>query len=376
MWRFLFILLFASPAAAQQNSISIAGPETLYLSHKEMNCGRTERGSGRDGADIPVTAFRRKDGSVVVLAGNQNNYYLEGPSVDKARRTSCKNLVKPVNDPDPQAFNARRWLFAIHAKSYDFVLGFVHNEYHGNDHFAQGCEKSSQRNFECWYGSTTLVISRDGGFTFKTPPYPDNVLAALPFRFEVGRKRAGANTPKVVGNPHDGMIYVMVNYFDRNRNIRGSQCLLRGSGKKFNDWRAWDGAGFNLDMESPYAIQPSGADCAAVLPFIVHSLKYVPNIGKFIAIGTRDRRVLYAFSADLINWSKETTLMEFEPHQTWKPGMPAARAYFSLLDPESRSNNFDTLENSPQLYFVQFGTDDARRFLHKTDIYRVPIQIQ
>ncbi len=68
--------------------------------------------------------------------------------------------------------------------------------------------------------------------------------------------------------------------------------------------------------------------------------------------------------------------MEYEQHQRWLPGKPAARAYFSLLDATSASINFDTLEGSPYLYFVQFGTADQRTFRCQRDVYRVPIRVQ
>jgi hypothetical protein len=375
MWGFILLFFFlAFPAFGQSPSISLAGPEELFLSQDDMTCGATPSGSRGDRADVPLNAFRRKDGSVIVLSGNQNNYYLEGPSFDQARRTSCANLVRPVNDPDPAKFTARRWLFAIHAKSYDFVLGFAHHEYHGDDFFSKDCQRSSKRNFECWYGATTLVVSRDGGHSFETPSAPDNVLASLPFKFATGRKRAGATAPKVVGNPHDGMTYVMINYLDRNRDIRAGQCLLRGSAREFNDWRAWDGRAFAMDMESPYVVERSG-DCAAVLPYVVSSVKYVPAIKQFVAIGLRRSNLVYSFSKDLLRWSPAQTLMEVTRVQEVRRGGTSprtpARAYFSLLDPTSSSINFDTLEGKPYLFFVQFRNEIRYR-----DIYRVPITIK
>jgi hypothetical protein len=265
---------------------------------------------------------------------------------------------------------ARQWFVSIHAVDYDHVFGFIHNEYHGNDFFGEGCVKSSQRNFECWYASATLVISHDGGFTFQAPSPPDNVLTSPPFKFEVGKKSIAASSPKVVGNPKDGMTYVMINYFDRNRDISAYQCLLRGSGKKLDDWRAWDGKDFNLDMRSPYAVA-RGPDCVGVLPYVAQSLKYVPAIKKFVVVGFRGPHLVYAFSDDLIKWSPPTTLMEVTRKQRRKPGDPLARDYFSLLDPGSSSINFDTLESKPYLYFVQYTEDRRRR-----DIYRVPVVIK
>lgn len=371
MWRYLLAYAaLVNAALAQEHSITLSGPPELFLSHAQMNCGPTARGSGLDVTDIPVTAFRRKDGSVVVLSGNQNNYYLVGPSVDQAKRRSCDNLVKPVNRSDPQSFAARRWLFTIHAKNYDFVIGFVHNEYHGSDFFHDQCQRSSLRNFECWYSATGLVVSRDGGFTFDTPAPPDNILAAPPSRFELGKKRIGTGTPKVVANPADGMTYVMINFLDRNRDIRAFQCLLRGSSKDLNDWRAWDGNGFNMDMESPYVRDRSG-DCRPVLPYVVQSLKYVPSIRKFVSLGHNRAQLVYAFSNDLIQWSTPTVLMDFVAKQRRRSGDPPARDYFSLLDPDSSSINFDTLETRPYLFFVQY-TDDRR----KRDVYRIPLTIR
>jgi hypothetical protein len=364
-----WLLLWNSGVAAQDHALSIAGPEELVLSHDRMTCNSEQPGSA-DRTDMPVTAFRRKDGSVVMLAGNQNNFYLEGPSVEAARRTSCANLLAPNNNPDPTKFTARRWLFAIYAKTYDLVFGLVHNEYHGNEFMRDGCVKTSQRNFECWYASTTLVVSKDGGHTFQDPPSPDNVLAAPPFKFATNKKRVGTDSPKIVGNPADGMTYVMVNFRDRNRGMNARQCLLRGSGKSLDDWRAWDGHGFNQDMRSPYVVE-RGADCVGVIPYAVSSLKYVTAIKKFVAIGLRGPRLTYAFSDDLIHWSKPQTLMTVTRKQVRQSGDPLPRDYFSLLDPGSTSVNFDTLEGKPYLYFVQYTEDRRYR-----DLYRVPLVIK
>jgi hypothetical protein len=374
---YALLALFVNSTAQAQTSddsskgrhlIAISGPEELVLSHTDMTCG--PNGGIGDRTDMAVSAFRRKDGSVVVLAGNQRNYFLEGSSVDTARRTSCANLVPEINDPDPSKFLARRWLVALHAVNYDTVLGFVHNEYHGGEFFPDRCIKTSQHNFECWYASVTLVRSRDGGFSFEVPAPPGNVLAAPPFKFEVGKKRVDASTPKVVGNPNDGFVYVMISYRDLNRDIRTYQCLLRGSGNKLDDWRAWDGHDFTIDMRSPYLVA-RGPDCAAVLPYNIHSVRYVPALKQFVALGVRGRRVVYTFSHDLIAWSRPQTLTEVTRKQTRRSGDPLARDYFSLLDPSSSSINFDTLEGRPYLYFVQYTEDRRRR-----DLYRVPLAIK
>lgn len=354
---------------ASEPTLEITGPEEIYLSHTTMTCDGVDKrqGSGRDVTDVPVSAFRRADGSVIVLAGNQNNWYLEGASVNDARRTSCNSLILPTNDSDPSHFNARRWVFGLFAKNDDLVLGFVHNEYHGDD-FHPECIVETQRDYQCWYGSTTLIESTDGGFTFTTPDVPENVIAALPRRFSVDSRRAGINTPKVVGG-RDNYVYILVNFLDRDRNITAGQCLLRGSGESLNDWRGWNGRDFVLNMESPYVISRS-EDCVKVIDYVVQSVKFVPSIQKYVAIGVMGPRVVYSFSEDMIKWSDPRTLMRVKTKQGSGQG-DQARSYFSLLDSTSGSRNFDTLEAEPYLYFVQYITGSLQR-----DVYRVPVALR
>lgn len=366
--------------------IEVMGPPELYLSADDMRCPGVDEdiGARSDISDIPINAFRRKDGTVIVFSGNQNNYYLVGKSVDSARRLNCDQLIHPVNDPEPSRYNARRWMFGAYGKDYNLIIGFVHNEYHGDDFSPGACQRSSQANFECWYASTTLVTSTDGGFTFKAPKSPDNVLASLPWQFEFGQRRAGLFSPKVVGNPKDGMVYVMVTYVDQNEKRPIGQCLLRGSGKQLTDWRGWDGSGFNLAMGSPYAQRNSNRQCASVLNFSVRSLKYVSSINQFIAIGNHGERILYSFSPDLIHWSQRQTLRGIDEDENTGGkemyvssqnskrvggGIPS-KTYFSIIDSESKSMNFDTVDGNPYLYYIQRHDHGVKR-----DVFRVPIRI-
>jgi hypothetical protein len=357
------LLALAGPVAAQ--TISVTGAPELVLSHTDMNCGRSANGSGRDVTDVPPSAFRHKDGSVVLISGNQNNHYAEGPSLDQVRRVSCGSLLKPLNDPDPAKFSARRWLFGVYAKDYENVFGFVHNEYHGDEFNQDGCEKTSARNFECWYAASVIVKSQNGGRSFG--PDTAGVIAAPPAKFATGRKRIGAGTPKIVGNPNDGFIYVLVNYLDRNRDKGAEQCVLRG--KSMDDWRAWDGSGFTIDMGSPYKVQ-RGPDCTPVIPFVVQSVKYIPALKQFVALGQRRGVLLYVFSADLIKWSEPKELMRFMQKQGRRNESESALDYFSLLDPTSASINFDTLEQRPYLYYVKYLGRGIQR-----DVMRVAVKI-
>lgn len=352
--------------------IEIAGKPVLYLSSEKMKCPSIDKriGSGIDVTDVPINAFRREDGSVVIISGNQNNYYIEGKSINQATRVSCSSLIEIANKEDPKKFQGRRWLFDTHKAKTGLILGFVHNEYHGDDFDIKNCKRSSQSNYECWYGSSTLVTSSDGGFSFTDPPSPYNVVATLQDKYRAGAKRAGLTSPKVIENPKDGYVYVMVDRVDRNRRMRASQCLLRGRGDKLDVWKGWNGEGFTLNLGSPYIKKQRPNDCKPVLDFIVQSVKYVKNLKIFLAIGYKDDNIIYSFSKNLISWTNPATLIgkQKSPNnfivKTWP-------TYFSVLDSASVDDNFDVIENSPYLYFVHTRTDRRKR-----DVYRVPLRIR
>jgi hypothetical protein len=200
------------------------------------------------------------------------------------------------------------------------------------------------------------------------------VIAALPYPFQAGLKRAGTSAPKALMNPRDGLLYVMVTFVDRNRGIGASQCLLRASPQNPMGWLAWDGGEFSQHIGSAYA--PRGSrDCVSVLSANVMSVKYLPRYKLFVAISTARARLEYRFSSDLVRWSKPQLLRTFQSFADYAGGPGDPLWYFSLLDPSSGSPSFDTLEGRPYLYFVRFHTDGQRLINRKRDIMRVAVTI-
>jgi hypothetical protein len=358
--------------------LTVAGPEEIVVAAETMAC-RGKRRPGIDVTDIPPTAYRRDDGTVVMIAGNRNNFHFEGPDLDRVRRASCTSLLEPVNDPDPGRFRSHEWLAALHSRDGRRVLGFVHHEYHGHEHGHPGCVFTNRQDYPCWYGSVTLVTSEDGGRTFSRPPPAENVLLSLPRPFREGAKRSGVVLPKVVGNPKDGKVYVFGTFVDRNRRGRGGQCLLRGSGESVGDWERWDGERFQRFDSNPYGC--SGActgrldPCVTVIPGNIFSVRYIPAHDRFVALGMSREGVVYRLSPDLVRWSEERSLWETTINANWRSGDPSPGWYFSLLDPTSSSRNFDTLEERPYLYFVRFRVANDRIVNARRDVVRVPLRI-
>lgn len=373
-----FLALLGGVRSEDVPRLAVAGPEETVVSAETMTC-RQRRRPGIDVTDIPPTAYRRDDGTVVMIAGNRGNFHFEGPDLDQVRRTSCASLLEPVNDADPSRFRAHEWLAALHSRDGRLVLGFVHHEYHGHEHGYPQCVFTNRRDYPCWYGSVTLVTSEDGGRTFSRPAPAANVLMSLPTPFKEGAKRSGVVLPKVVGNPEDGKVYVFGTFVDRNRRGRGGQCLVRGSGSSIADWERWDGKRFTRFDSNPYGCNGACtgrlADCATVIPGNIFSVRYIPAYKQFVAIGISRGEVVYRLSRDLVNWSGERSLWRTTTNANWRSGDPSPGWYFSLLDPTSSSRNFDTLEQRPYLYFVRFRVENDRIVNARRDVVRVPLQI-
>src|SRR5262245_49132625 len=100
----LFCLVGATAARAQDNlTLTIAGKEEMVAAAEPMTC-QPKHGRGIDVTDMPVSAFRRADGTVIMLAGNRFNWFFEGPDLDHVRRTSCHQILDSAENSDPSQY--------------------------------------------------------------------------------------------------------------------------------------------------------------------------------------------------------------------------------------------------------------------------------
>lgn len=376
------------PAAAQRAPVgadlgrvelSFAGPEEVVVPTDEMSCEKPTRGRrSLDVPDMPPAAFRRADGTVIMLAGNRQNFYLQGPDLDHVTRSSCHSLLPYAPKDDPAAYQDNEWLFALYSFDGSTVLGFVHNEYHGEEHGNPSCTFSNRENRTCWYASTTLVKSTDGGMDFERPASGDNVVASLPYKFTTAVRRAQVGAPKVVGDPKSGDLYIMTSFADRNRGISIGQCLIRAPNANKSTWRVWDGKSFDTPIANPYRAsegESQAADCSQVVKENLMSVKYARALDAYIGVAMRRDRIVYTLSKDLINWTPVKTLANVSTFASWKPGAAAPVWYVSMLDPTSKSRNFDTLETRPYLYYVRFRVDGNRLVNARRDVMRRALSI-
>jgi hypothetical protein len=138
----------------------------------------------------------------------------------------------------------------------------------------------------------------------------------------------------------------------------------------------------------PYEARVSAGDhvCKPVdrdaITNMTESLTYSTYFKKFLLVGSsgdyidsKRRKVqgfYYSLSDDLIHWSKRKLIREVELLWTYRCGDPDPVAFPSVLDPSSKSRNFETVGRHAYLYFTRLhykgciGTDDR-------DLVRVPI---
>jgi hypothetical protein len=283
-------------------------------------------------------------------------------------------------------FADKEWLASPYTLDGKSIAALVHEEYHGSD-FPGRCPSASLE--QCLYNAVTMVRSIDGGRTFThvaTPP--GHLVAALPYRYRPDAGPFGPFEPSNIVSK-DGYYYAL--FSTRNYRLQqGGACLMRTN--RLGDassWRAWDGDGFNVQFVDPYKGKVRAADhvCRPVSPEAIsdmtQSLTYNTYFGKFLLVAPaadyrpRKRRKVWGFyyslSDDLIHWDKRKLIKEAELLQSYSCGDPNPVLYPSVLDPQSKSRNFETTGRKPFLYFTRFHYSGCRETLDR-DLVRVPIK--
>jgi hypothetical protein len=128
-------------------------------------------------------------------------------------------------------------------------------------------------------------------------------------------------------------------------------------------------------MTDPYT-GPPPAMCTAVAPAIGQpTLTYNTYVGKYMMVGSALPGnsvcgAVYSLSADLIHWTA-TQLMRTVP-QCQPNGGSTLNVYFSIIDHNDASVNFENSGQTPFLYYTRFN--DGLSSLNR-DLVRVPMVI-
>jgi hypothetical protein len=235
----------------------------------------------------------------------------------------------------------------------------------------------------CTLISLTYAVSTDGGKSYSQPPDPQHILANLPYQYNPDAMRAIWQPSNIVKNPHDGYYYALIQRDEHGPAVGGDlqgTCAIRT--QTLDDprsWRAWDGSGFNMSFIDPYTdtnADPAAHTCQTVssnaIGALTYGLSYSTYFDKFIAVGVSGWPTpgfYYSLSDDLVHWTPKQLLMEAQQSFT-NGGRTPYYAYPTLIDPASTSHNFDTVGQSPYLYYSRFNQTDPLNI----DLLRVRLE--
>ncbi len=334
-------------------------------------------------ADIPdqaARAFRDFSGRVRLFASHTATRGWVGESLNSVQY-SCAVAFRSNFDPRPWQFDGAEWIGAPYTTDGRNVNALVHVEYHG-DGSPASCASLSVT--ECQYNAITLASSSDGGATFTQRPPPQHLVASAPYRYVPDAGPYGLFQPSNIVRK-GGHYYAMLQVERYGQQRRGT-CLMRTANLADpGSWRAWDGKGFGVRFVNPYQrrLDPAKHVCQPVsLPQIgvmSSSLTFNTYLDKFVLVGPSGRRprrggviwgIYFSVSEDLVHWNRERLIARTELPWTYKCGDRGPVTYPSLLDPNSRSRNFETTGRRPYMYFVRFNPHDCQLQLDRDLVRR------
>lgn len=334
-----------------------------------------------DSSDAPARAFRDAAGVVHLFASHFVARAMTGPDLNSLRH-SCDVVYRSPLDRNPADFEYKNWLFSFYTTDGKRVAALIHSEYDGIEILGMCATPDTPTN--CWWNTVTYAESSDGGYTFKVPSPPLNLVAALPYRYAIGNLSSayGFNSPSNIITM-GGFFYSLIGDWPYKLQQYGP-CLIRTT-NVFDpgSWRAWDGKDFTIRFADPYRqtiANPANHVCKPVYPGSTGSLVRETRSGVFITTqSVPDKRFngppgfYVEGSRDLIHWSKPTMVVRFSDLEAVDGPGKWIYEYESLLDPASTDRNFSTITEMPYLYFVRSDGDHPP---YSTVLFRIPITLR
>jgi hypothetical protein len=352
-------LIHRDEGASSLRAVKAIGREQTVFDWSKDACEQ------RDIPDAPARAYRDARGSVHLLAAHYVNREMKGRTLGSVKH-ECPVIMRSAYNPNPSKFEDKEWIAAPYTLDGKTIFALIHNEFQGYVHPGL-C--SSTLFLRCWYNAVTLARSDDLGATFHhARPAPNHLVAEVPYRYKPDAGHYGLFQPSNIV-AHDGYYYALT-YADPYRRQTSGTCVMRT--KHLEDpasWRAWNGDDYSVAFTDPYHAHIDAGDhlCEPVDPDAIarmsNSLTYNTYFKKFILLGEsadydarKHRNVsgfYYSVSDDLVNWTRRKLIRETELVSTYRCGDRDPVAYPSLLDPSSKSRNFETTGRRPFLYFTR-----------------------
>ena len=156
-----------------------------------------------------------------------------------------------------------------------------------------------------------------------------------------------------------------------------------------SSWRAWDGSGFTIHLNSPYPAPQNTEHCVFVskneIAAMSGSLAYNTYLGKYLLVGVSASNdpqnpacgTYYSLSDDLTTWTPRKLIWAHEtPNPPCMQGVDSAGSvtYPSIIDHNQLTDasdlNFEKSGNRPHLYYIV-----RRNAGNNRDLLRRPITI-
>lgn len=371
--RAVLLAVLAQPAAAADVRLVIDGPVETVYAWTSASCADDFI------PDSPARAFRRADGSVVLMAAHYTNAIFVGSTLD-AVAPRCATSSGGNEQAAPERFDDRFWVQALQPMPNGRVLALVSHEYMGKRHPGH-CERADQSGPQCWYSSILEATASEADFRFTLPALAQRVVAASPLKFDPAREaRSGFLTTTNIVASGEWLYMASWAEFPGTR----GNCLFRTRATSpTGPWLAWKNGTFAERFPSAYGDTPPSAGCdpigadrqLGILRSIVWLERHRVFVGVFsVANGTRRTPgTYYAFSDDLTRWSDARLLAPLRP---WYGTMDceAFYDYPSLIDPLSSSQTFATAGDAFDLYLTRFNWQSCQRGLNR-DLVRIRVRV-
>jgi hypothetical protein len=361
-----------------------AGPETTVFDHSTQACQQD------DIPDIAARAFKDSLGRTQLVVSHYNTRREIGTALDNVTH-DCNVVLWSDVDSDPSHYNDAEWLHTMYSLDGQTVYGLIHHEYQGWN-FNETCANliGTPDINKCWYNSITFATSTDSGNNYTQAPVPNHLLASVPYQFTPLGGPLGIYRPSNIVAKDGYYYFIVLAQAPAGSAQKNGVCVMRSNNLASpTSWRAWDGDSYSVRWINPYvetSEPPSAHVCEpisehALRGIEVNSLTYNSYYGKYMVVGSAVKNVpgfFFSLSDDLIHWTEPQLLMEGEiPQASHVCGDPDPVRDGSVLDPSSSTRNFETVDQTANLYFTRFNYFYSGQSCSMTldrDLIKYPIQ--
>lgn len=371
----------AEPPQQATLSVERAGPQEPVFVWQSMRCEEW------DVPDTGARAWHDAQGRVHLLASDTNNRAMVGTDLDHVRQ-DCRIVFKGGEQDAPERYDDRSWLAGTYTLDGTDVFALIHNEFHGQ---LRPALCPSREYLKCWANTVTLAVSHDGGVSFSHAPAPAQFVAGPPYRYrgDIGHQVGYFNPSNIIAR--DGYFYAFFWAEQLGAQRRGA-CLMRTA--DLHDpraWRGWDGKDFSVRFADPYTddvTNDAAHVCAPIgeggLVSIVSSVTLHRPSGLYLALMATNHAaapgqdpvtgIFASTSSDLVHWTPAALLWRAPVLFKFECSDHEAVFYPSLLDPASKTRNFEDASDRAEIYFTNMHLADCRIGPNR-DLVRVPVRI-